>query len=167
MVLKILVIVGLGALMLMISSLLLGCGSDSNSGKSVQAKKEKTTAGSKNMGQQPVITMLTDKEGILPREMRRGKPETPQRIEVAPGITREELQAKIAEDLARHDRRTMEVLPGVTREELQAKIAEELARHDRRTMEELPGVTREEIQAKISQQHVPERREKVPPPMGK
>lgn len=179
---------GMAAVGVMMVLIFSGCGSSGDSGKSVQAKKEKAAAGAPAKQKGMVVRLLTEKEEGAAATSKRDPQE---RFEVLPGLTREEAEAKMAADRAAHDRgpvellpgvllkdveakikanqgpkdhKGFEALPGVPREVVEAKMAADRAQEDPKTREVLPGVSRAELAAKTSRQQAPERRELVPPP---
>jgi hypothetical protein len=143
--LRILVLIGLGAMGLMIVSLLPGCGSDSNTGGSVSGKNEKTVKSSKTPKPQSVLPLLTDKEGIVRGERGKIKQKSElQHLQAFPGagVTMEQVRAKMAEDQKTFDPRVVEAFPGsrMTQEQLRAKMAEDRKTLDPKLMETLPNV---------------------------
>ncbi|MHB8067649.1 MAG: hypothetical protein ACYDIC_07090 [Desulfobaccales bacterium] len=152
--LKTLAIVGLGAMMVTCFSLLPGCGSESDTGKSVKAKsasepvgsakaKKEKTAATSAAGQQAIMPLIIDEEGSGPGKMPKAKPNSPQPGEVLPGLSREQAEAMVK----------------ASRTPVDPKTA--------KTMEILPGVTKEEWDSKASRTRVPEKGEALPPPVKK
>ncbi len=129
--LRTLIPVGLGAMVLSVLFLLPGCGSDSNSGGSLKGKNEKTIASGKATKMQGVNQLLTDKQGEMGKVAHKSDSQC---LEVFPGITQAELEAKVAADRARIDPKHNEAFPGsgMTVAEMEAKVAAHRANSDPR-----------------------------------
>ena len=134
--LRLLVLVGLGAMVLAIFCILPGCGSDSNPGGAVKGKDEKTAKSS--------VKVIPRREILLYKESKvkeyptgSGSP----RIEVLPGVTQGELDARGAVDRKKFDSPRIKVLPGVTQGELDARQAAERNPDPRLMLQTFPGVT--------------------------
>jgi hypothetical protein len=131
--LLVMVFVGLA----MINFLLPGCGSDKKSGDG-KTEKSRTNLGSK-------------KSHVRVQELFSGKDVpniglTKGALEVYPGMTEEQLNARLAEERKRYN---YEALPGVTQDELKATIA--AGRKELEAQREvMPGVTQDELKAKIA-----------------
>jgi hypothetical protein len=143
---KLLVLVGLGTMVLAVCSLLSGCGSDSTPGGSVKGKNAKTATKSGTMKPQAVTPLLADQEETGPgKKSLAKKPPDSKNIEVFPGVTIEEVEAKLAANRAKP---STEVFPGITMEEVEAKLAEGRAK---RPTEVFPGVTAAQVEAKLAE----------------
>lgn len=150
------VLVGLGAMGLTVLGLFPGCGSDSTPKGVVQGKDAKPAASAKAAKPQAPTAMLVDQGGTVPKNLKQ-RP-NPQLMEVFPGMTREALEAKLAENRKKHFSVRQEVFPGMTQEDLDAKIAENRKKHLSMRPEVFPGITKEELDAKIAanrQKHNP------------
>jgi hypothetical protein len=104
-----LILVGFGLMIALLS----GCGSGSNP----QSKTEKTAKPAAG----PAATQLLNQKKVVVQRSR------PQRREVVPGFTQEELDAKHAAERKKFEefRANMEIAPGITQRELEARHAEE------------------------------------------
>ena len=113
-----LVLVTLGTMILFC----LGCGS----GSAPESKKpEKTAKSSGAMKSQAAMPLLSDKEGV--GETRKVKRSAgAQRIEIVPGFTQEELDAKHAGQRQQFLAAGDEVAPGITQKELDAKMRQQV-----------------------------------------
>jgi hypothetical protein len=142
--LRILVLVGLGAMVLAVLGILPGCGSDSTPAGGVKGKKAPTATKSGAMKPQAVAPLLSDREETGPgKKALVKKPPDSKDIEVFPGVTLAEVEAKIA---ASQPNPTQEVFPGLTLAEFKAKIA---ASQPNPPQEVFPGLTQEELDAKV------------------
>jgi hypothetical protein len=140
-----LVLVTLGTMVLAVCSLLLGCGSDSTPASGVKGKHASTATKSGIVKSQAVTQLLPNQEAAGPGK--KGlvkKPPDAKTIEVFPGVTAEQVEAKLAANRAK---RPTEVFPGVTAEEVEAKLA---ANRAKRPTEVFPGVTAEQVEAKLA-----------------
>jgi hypothetical protein len=156
-------------MVLAVCSLLLGCGSDSTPKDTTSGKKEQTAKSGMTM--QTVTPLLAPKEGgtaplqHFDKIPGRG---TPEEIEakraaaaaawekldpkqtVLPGLTKEQLEAKLEAERAKKPNPKREILPGLTQEQLDAKGIE----HRKNTLqpvEVFPGLTEEAVKAKAAQ----------------
>ena len=147
---RLLVGVGLGAMVFAVLGFLPGCGSDSTPG-SVKGKNSNPAAGAETAKPLSPGAMLVDQQGTVPGKVKK-RPDSKQ-IEVLPGITQEALEAKLAESRKRHlSQRNQEVFPGITQEELNAKLAASRERHlSQRGQEIFPGITKEALDARLAQ----------------
>jgi hypothetical protein len=149
---KLLLFVGLGAMVLMVMGLLPGCGSDSTPGGSVKGKNAKQDVSAESVKLAAPMEVLIDQKGTVAGKVKK-QPDV-KRIEVVPQMSMEELGAKIAANAAMHDPKRMEPYPGggITHEEMKAKIAANAAMHDPKRMDPYPGggITHEEMKAKIA-----------------
>jgi hypothetical protein len=139
--LRLLVPVGLGAMMLAVFCLLPGCGSES------PPKKEKAAKSSGGKKMDTVLPMLVDKP-----EAGTGQAKGLQTFDKVPGMpTEEEFKAKAAKARSDWERRSpkMEILPGITQEQIDAKLAESRKRNPK--LEVLPGLTQEQAEAKLAE----------------
>jgi hypothetical protein len=148
---KLLVGVGLGAMVLTVLGFLPGCGSDSTPGGSVKGKNAKPAARAETAKPLSPGAMVVDSQGTVPGNVKK-RPDARQ-MEVLPGITQEELDTKLAEARKRHlAQRNPEVFPGITQEELDAKLAEAQKRHLAvHNPEVFPGITQEALEAKLAE----------------
>jgi len=150
------VLFGFGAMGLMVLGLCPGCGSDSTPKGAVQGKDAKPAASAKAAKPQAPTAMLMDQGGTAPKNLQQQP--NPQLLEVFPGMTREALEAKLAENRKKHLSMRQEVFPGITQEALDAKLAENRKKHLSKRQEVFPGITQEELDAKIAanrQKHNP------------
>jgi hypothetical protein len=136
-----LVLVTLGTMILFF----LGCGSGSTPGSGKKEKAAKSSAGST-----PAASLLTGKEGSAPQEVQANRGS--QRIEVVPGFTQEELNAKHAEQRKKFAGANIEVAPGLTQKELESRHAEQRKKFLAPDMEVSPGVTQAELEARHGEQ---------------
>lgn len=146
---RLLVLVGLGAMVFTVLSCLPGCGSDSTPGGSVKGKNAKPAARAEGVKPQVPSTLLMDQAGTVPGKMKK-QPDS-QRMEVFPGVTREELEARLAESRKNHAAMRPEVLPGITQEQLDARLAQSRKNHLAMRQEVLPGITQEQLGAKLAE----------------
>lgn len=173
---QLLVFVGLAAMSATCLCFLPGCGADS---KPTNVKNEKAVAtnpkkansqsvmpllnGQKSLLKAPVVSLNSEGKqvfmGVTREEMEakvaadRKKVESTPGLVVFPGVNREELEAKVAADREKvESMRGIEVFPGVTREQLQAKVAADSSKLYPRGTEVFPGVTLEKMSSKVSQQ---------------
>lgn len=129
-----LILVGLGLMLALLS----GCGSGSNPA----SKTEKTAK--RAVG--PAATqLLSQKKGVVQKSR-------PQRIEVVPGYTQAELDArhaKLRKEYLKY-RGNMEVAPGLLQREVEARQAELQKKYKeyRTDMEIAPGMTQEQLAAR-------------------
>jgi hypothetical protein len=149
---RILVLAGLGTMVLTGLCLLPGCGSDSTPGGSVKGKDAKTASlGAKKSGGAISLLADKDKEGMDPGKMGQIKPQPEsRRIEVFPGMTTDEMEAKAAAEQKKFVAMDNEVAPGITKKELEAKIAADREKFLSQPQEIFPGITQEELKAKIA-----------------
>jgi hypothetical protein len=168
-----LVLAGLGMMLLLLS----GCGSDSTPKPAASGKKDKVAKSGSNMPE--VMPLLSPKEGGTAPPLRQldkmpVKPPLPgmpplEELEakraaaartsekrdpkeiVLPGITREELEAKIEAERARKPTPKGEILPGLTAEQLEAKIKAHREQRAAASSEILPGLTGDQLKAKAAQ----------------
>jgi hypothetical protein len=192
-----LVLLTLGTMVLAVCSLLLGCGSDSTPGGAVEGKNAKTSANPNAIKRQAAGGLLLDKGRTDPVKMGKIKqPPEAKSIEVFPGITQAEIDAKAAAGRKKLSAPGYEIFPGITQEqidakvaavdweklkspgyeifpgitngELKARIAADLKKHDPKQMKVFPGITQAQIDAKIASQRVkPEKQEMFPAPVRK
>ena len=166
----------------------IGCGSDSTP-KGAASEKGKT---SKNAGaMKGLMPLLTEKGGVgsgEPGKVEKGTgPQRPEmvpgysqeelnarhaeqrkkfqagNVEIAPGLTQAELEARHADQRKKFQENNMEIAPGVSRAELEARHAEQRKKFYAPGTEVLPGLTQEQLNAKMKQQVKPEGREFFPP----
>jgi hypothetical protein len=122
----------------------LGCGS----GSAPEGKKaEKAAKSSGAMKSQAVMPLLNHKEGVV-QTGKVKKSVAGQRIEMVPGFTQEELDAKHAAERQKFLAPGTELFPGITREQLEAKHAPERQKFLAPGTELFPGITREQLEAK-------------------
>lgn len=147
---------GVGAMVLTVLSFLPGCGSDSTSGGSVKGKDAKPAARAAGVKPQAPVALLVDQEGKAPGKVKK-QPDF-QFNEVFPGVTREALEAKLAESRKNHHAVRQEVFPGLTQEDIDAKIAANRQKHLSKPQEIFPGITQADLDARIAanrQRHDP------------
>jgi hypothetical protein len=174
-----LVLVTLGTMILFF----LGCGS----GSAPESKKaEKAAKSSGAMKSQAAMALLNHKEvkksvagqpieivpGFTQEELDAKHSAERQKFlapgtELFPGITREQLDAKHATQRQRHYAPSTEVFRGITQEKLDAKHAAQRQRHFAPGTEVFRGITQEQLDAKMRQQVKPETREAFPASGGK
>jgi hypothetical protein len=153
---RLLVVVGLGAMVLTVLGFLPGCGSDSTPGGAVKGKSAKPAARAEGVKAQTPAALVLDQAGMAPEKVQ--KQPGSQRVEVFPGLTREVLEAKMAESRKNQLAMRQEVFPGITKEELDAKIAADRQKHISMRQEVFPGITKEELESRIAtnrQKHDP------------
>lgn len=127
----------------MIFFLLSGCGSDSTPKGSAGGKKEKVSQSGSAM--KTVTPMLIPKEGGT-------APKLPQLEKMPEGFpSPEELEAKRAEAARAYHKLDpkAEVIPGLTKEQLEAKIEAQRAKKPDPTRAILPGLTPAQLDAKL------------------
>ena len=156
--------VGLGAMVLTVLSFLPGCGSDSTPGGSVKGKNAKPAARAEGVKPQPPVALLVDQAGTVPGKVKQ-QPDF-KFNEVFPGVTREALEAKLAESRKNHLAVRQEVFPGITQADLDARIAANRQKHDPRQMI-LPGAGTQADYNAARQQVKPGNRQMLPPVGGK
>jgi hypothetical protein len=161
-----LVLVALGAMILLLS----GCGSESTPKVAATGKKEK--AAPKGMDIKTITPLLSDKGGgtgpTLPQVDKLPGMPPPEELEakraaaaaayekldpkrqVLPGLTKEQLEAKIEAERAKRSNPKREILPGLTAEQLDAKLKAQRER-PATPMQVLPGLTQEQVKAKAAQ----------------
>jgi hypothetical protein len=167
----------------------IGCGSDSTPKGAANEKKAKAAKSADAM--KVPVPLLTDK-GAGVGESGKVAEAGPKRLELPPGYTQEELDARHeqqrkrfnngeivpgltqAEMEARHEQQrrkfkasNIEIAPGITQAELAAKHAEQRKKFYASGNEVLPGLTQEQLNSKMKQQAKPEGRELSPPSAGK
>jgi len=153
---RLLVGVGLGAMVLTVLGLFPGCGSDSTPGAAVKGKSDKPAASAKAVKPQGSVALLVDQGGAVSGKVKQQP--NPQLMEVFPGVTREVLEAKLAESRKKHRSMRQEVFPGITQEDLDARISASRQKHRSMRQEVFPGVTQEDLDARIAanrQKHSP------------
>lgn len=145
---RLLILVGFGAMVLTICSLLLGCGSDGKSKSAVNGKSDKADV-SKKKGTEPMLPLVTEK-GSTPKGPSSGGivNKFDQYLSGVPNpkAKMDELNAaavKSAESL------NPEILPGVTRREMESKMEKAREMAQSLNVEILPGITKEEIDRKM------------------
>ena len=147
-----LALVGLGTMTILLS----GCGSDSTP---VSGKKEKTAKNSMAANPGTITPLLADKGEkvhVAPNPALAGK--LPGMLSEEELIARAAKQK--AEFLEKHDPATIEVLPGVTLEQLNAKIVASRAKMVEPKLEDvIPGLTKERYEANLAESR---RRSSVP-----
>jgi hypothetical protein len=155
--LRVLFFVGIGAMILTVFCLLPGCGSDSKPGSSVAGKEEKSsksTKPGKSQGVMPLVLEEKTKSGNLGQAPKASS----QRIEVLPGMTQAELEAKAAESLVEMKKAAKTrgpIVGGMTQEQLEAKYAEsQKMLHSKGGGEIFPGITQKELEEMASKGHV-------------
>jgi hypothetical protein len=168
-----------GAMVLMLSCLLPGCGSDSKPVDSVSGKSEKAPV-SAATGKPSSVPLLIEKEMApggggkvgqakkVPDAWLRERALAPDE-EIIPGMTRKEIEARI-EASRKEVPPNMEVFPGMTKKEIEARIMAERGAErgrDARTKEVVPGVTLDELNAKRGREVAPTMQEMFPPSGGK
>ena len=151
--LRILVRFGLGGMIVTVLCLLSGCGSDSKP-QAVSGKKEKTAAGPKAMNPRAGLPIMNLDE-VAGRGTVRREPVVDRKAEILPGagVTIEEVEERVAAARKRTESPTYEILPGITKQELDAKIAanqNEQKRRESANDEIFPGITRAELKDKIA-----------------
>jgi hypothetical protein len=150
--------------------MLSGCGSDSTPKNAASGKKEKTAKSALTM--QAVTPLLSPQEGgtapPLPHLNNVLGEGTPEEIEakraaaaaawekldpktiVLPGLTKEQLEAKVEAERAKKPDPKREIIPGLTQEQADGKLIE----HRKRVLkpvEILPGLTEEQAKAKAAE----------------
>lgn len=149
-----LVLVIFGTMVLAVCSILPGCGSDGTPGASVKGKNDNAATGSKVPKMQGAIPLLTDTQGNGGRLGSLKKSPEVQRVEIFPGITQDELDAK----KAAHDKKLkepgLEIFPGITREQMDAKLQAHRKQVLDPDIEIFPGITQEQLNAKFAAQRV-------------
>jgi hypothetical protein len=132
------VLAGLGMMIFLLSS----CGSDSASKDAASRKKEKAVKSGSTI--QTVTPLLSPKEGGT-------TPALQQSDKISGMPPREELEAKRAAAARAYEKLDpkSEVLPGLTKEQLEAKIAAERAKKPDPARKILPGLTQEQLDAKL------------------
>ena len=153
---KLLVLVGLGAMVLTVLSFLPGCGSDSTPGGSVKGKSAKPAARAEAVKPLSPGALLIDQEGTVPGKVKK-QPDSKQ-IEMFPGVTPEVLEARLAESRKKYLSMRHEVFPGITQEELDARVAASRQKYLSMRHEVFPGITQEELDARVAaslQKHDP------------
>jgi hypothetical protein len=136
-----LVLIGLGTMIMFF----LGCGS----GNSPTSKKpEKTAKSSGAITPQTAGPLLSgSKESRELHKSREAK-----RIEVVPGYTQEELEAKNAPVRKKYEglKNTIEIAPGITQSEIDARNAETTKKYQdmRNNIELAPGITQGQVEAR-------------------
>jgi hypothetical protein len=146
--LTLLALVTLGTMVLAVCSLLLGCGSDSNTTGAVSKKSDKADVRA-NKGVQPILPLVTEK-GTTPRGP--GKVGNTNKFEqYGSGLpnTKEKMDERNAAAVKMADSLNPEILPGVTRRELDRKMEEAQKKAELLNVEILPGITKEEIERKL------------------
>jgi hypothetical protein len=146
---RLMVGVGLGAMVLTALVFLPGCGSDSTPGGSVKGKNAKPAASAEAPKPLAPGALLIDQQGTGPGKVKK-RPDSKQ-MEVLPGITQEALDAKLEESRKKHLSTPQEVLPGITQEELDAKLAESRQKHLSTPQEVFPGITKKALEAKLAE----------------
>ena len=147
--LRILVLLGFGGMIVTVLCLLSGCGSDSKP-EAVSGKKEKTAASAQGMKSREALALKNLGEvsgGNVKREPL--YPET----ELAPGLTVADVEERMAATRKRVENQDYQVFPGVTKNELDNKIAVEQKRHESANSaseEILPGITKQELDARMA-----------------
>ena len=148
--LRIMVLIGLGAMVLLVFGLLPGCGSDSKPAGAVARKNEKAAKKSS----MPVPVMFV-KEGIvieLDKKAGDNSGSVSRRIVVAaPGVTPEQLQANLEETRKLLQSPGYEVMPGFTKEMAQSKLEEAWKLRDSASSEVMPAVSKETVEAKLAE----------------
>lgn len=148
----------------------LGCGSDSTPGS---GKKAKSGKGAESKNAQTMNPLLADKSGPLPQAMpfseipagvgmptqeqldaaRKGFTEwerrDPNTIQIAPGMTLGQINARLEAERAKKPDPKVEVFPGLTQEKLDAKLREARERAAKPPGEIFPGLTEEQLAAKM------------------
>ena len=139
-----LVLVTLGTMILSF----LGCGS----GSAPEGKKaEKTAKSSGAIKSQAAMPLLSDKEGVGETGKIKKSVEA-KRIEILPGYTQEELNAKHAAQRQKVLSAGIEIFPGMTKEQLDAKHAAQRQKVLSAGNELFPGITKEQLDAKHAAQ---------------
>jgi len=154
-----------GAMVLMLSCLLPGCGSDSKPVDSVSGKSEKAPV-SAATGKPSSVPLLIEKEMApggggkvgqakkVPDAWLRERALAPDE-EIIPGMTRKEIEARI-EASRKEAPPNMEIIPGMTKKEIEARI-EASRKEVPPNMEVFPGMTKKEIEARIMAERGAER----------
>jgi hypothetical protein len=118
------VLVTLGTMVLVVCSLLLGCGSDSTPRGSVKEKNTKTapTHGAKKL-QVPNLLGMGEERALRAGEMVNIKKQPDRKTLEPPYITQEEMDAKNAAAVKIAESPGREIMPGITREEMDKRNA--------------------------------------------
>jgi len=146
--LRFLVLGNLGTMVLAVCFLLLGCGSDNKPG-AVSNKKEKAAASTKAMKSQaalPLMNRSDESRGAVKRA-----PLPPDKV-LAPGLTAGEVEARMEATRKLVEAPDYKVFPGITKQELDEKIAAEQIRQESAksaSQEILPGITKQELEARL------------------
>jgi hypothetical protein len=125
----------------------LGCGSDSTP-KGATSENMGATA-KKAGGMKGAMPLLSDKVVEMGKVEKRADS---RRIEVVPGYTQAELEARHAEqrEKYREYNANMEIAPGITQREVEARRAEQQTKYQgyKANMEVAPGLTQKQLEAR-------------------
>jgi hypothetical protein len=151
---RILVLFGYGGMIVTVLFLLSGCGSDSKPG-AVSGKKGKTAVAPDDMKSSGAAVLGNRGElsggGTIKRELN-----AVDKLGMLPGsgLSPKELEERLAADVKRSESPNYEVVPGMTRQQMEAKIAaaqqEAQKKLESPNYEVVPGMTRQQIEAKIA-----------------
>jgi hypothetical protein len=145
-----LVTLTLGTMVLAVCSLLLGCGSDSTPGGTVKGKNAPTAT--KPLTKPAAVTtmLIGQKETVPGKKGLMAKPPDSLGIEMLPGVTKDNMESRIAADRKKIEAPGTELFPGITREQLEAKIAAGRKKIEAPGTEVFPGITRKQLEDKIA-----------------
>lgn len=146
---RLLVLVGLAAMILTCFCLLPGCGSD-NKSQAISGKKEKTAASSTAMKSQAVLPMQN--LGEVSKGNVKKEPLSPD-TELAPGLTVREVEKREEANRKRAENPNYEVIKGINKKELDNKLAAEQKRQESTNsvnLEILPGITKKDLDARMA-----------------
>jgi hypothetical protein len=142
-----LVLLALGSVGMMMMFCFLGCGSDSTP-KGAASEKKGATA-KRGEGMKGAMPLLSDQAVEMGKVKNRVDS---QRIEVVPGYSQAELEARHAEQRKKYEefRANMKIAPGLTQEEIEARSAKQRKKYEefRANMEIAPGLTQRQLQAR-------------------
>jgi hypothetical protein len=145
--LKSLAIIPLGAMIFLVGGLLSGCGSDSTKLESKKIEKTRTSSTDKKSSGM-VGPLLSDKG-------KTASPKTGDLREVFPGVTQEQLEARIAAERKIFEaQKNRAFLPGIVinEKQLEDRMASERKKFEsQKRREVLPGITQEELNSRITQ----------------
>jgi hypothetical protein len=137
-----LVIIGLGAMVLSMFCLLPGCGSDSTPKGAASAKKEKAGKSVQDKDMKSITSLLSPNEGASQL----------QHVDNIPGMpSPEEIEAKKKAGAEWWDKQDAkyEMLPGLTKEQLEAKLEAARAKKPDPNVQLLPGLTQRQVDANL------------------
>jgi hypothetical protein len=148
--LRFLVLVGLGAMVVIVFPLLSGCGSDSTPGGSVKMKNAPAATKSAATKMQMGSPMFVGERGADPGKMGLVQKQSySEPIEMFSGMSMKEVKEKAAAERKKYNSPDTEIFPGMTKKEVEAKLSSQ-ENIGLKVSELVPGLTEEGLEANMA-----------------